>query len=160
MRPHEYWALGDERPQFGVGISISSFEHDGLGRHVYFFILLVAMINLTSAGIFFVFISLLLLLLLVLLLLVWLLISLLLAYLGLLLSYLLAYLCLFFSLASCVHVFFWRHSVFSFFSLSSFLCPYLFLASIFVLWLAVLGILSAILLHPVPFFVWVNLSSL
>ena len=34
MLPEEYWALGDARPQFDVGISVSSFEHDGLGRYM------------------------------------------------------------------------------------------------------------------------------
>jgi hypothetical protein len=46
MLPHEYWALGDQRPQFGVGISISSFEHDGLGRHVYFYLFLMSIFYL------------------------------------------------------------------------------------------------------------------
>jgi hypothetical protein len=33
MTPAEYWALGDDRPRFDVALSISSFEHDGLGRY-------------------------------------------------------------------------------------------------------------------------------
>jgi len=33
MTPSEYWALGDDRPRFDVALSISSFEHDGLGRY-------------------------------------------------------------------------------------------------------------------------------
>lgn len=34
IQPHEYWAMDSaSRPRFDLGMSISSFEHDGLGRY-------------------------------------------------------------------------------------------------------------------------------
>eukprot|EP00277_Geminigera_cryophila_P030009 CAMPEP_0173059094 /NCGR_PEP_ID=MMETSP1102-20130122/1753_1 /TAXON_ID=49646 /ORGANISM="Geminigera sp., Strain Caron Lab Isolate" /LENGTH=259 /DNA_ID=CAMNT_0013924979 /DNA_START=63 /DNA_END=841 /DNA_ORIENTATION=+ len=33
MLSSEYWALSSNRPRYDIGMSISSFEHDGLGRY-------------------------------------------------------------------------------------------------------------------------------